>query len=51
MKYKYTVYASATRYYEIVVEANSEKEAKKIAKIMYDKNEMNDYKDELMSIQ
>lgn len=49
MEYKYTVYASAIRYYEIVVEANSKEEAEKIAKIMYD--EMNDYEDELVSIE
>lgn len=49
MKYKYTVYASAIRYYETVVEANSKEEAEKIAKIMYD--EMNDYEDELVSIE
>lgn len=49
MEYKYTVYASAIRYYEIVVEANSKEEAKKIAKIMYD--EMNDYEDELVCIE
>ncbi len=51
MKYKYTVYASAIRYYETVVEANSKEEAEKIAKIMYDENEMNDYEDELVSIE
>lgn len=50
MKYKYTVYASAIRYYETVVEANSKVEAEKIAKIMYDENEMNDHEDELVSI-
>lgn len=49
MKYKYTVYASAIRYYETVVEANTKEEAEKIAKIMYD--EMNDYEDELVSIE
>lgn len=49
MKYKYTVYASAIRYYETVVEANPKEEAEKIAKIMYD--EMNDYEDELVSIE
>ena len=31
---KYTVYASAIRYYKAVVEANSKEEAKKIAKII-----------------
>ena len=50
MRYKYTVYASAIRYYETVVEANSKEEAEKIVKIMYDENEMNDYEDELVSI-
>lgn len=29
MKYKYTVYASAIRYYETVVEANTKEEAEK----------------------
>ncbi len=51
MKYKYTVYAAAIRYYETVVEANSKEEAEKIVKIMYDENEMNDYEDELVSIE
>ena len=33
MKYKYTVYAAAIRYYEIVVEANSKEEAEKLLRL------------------
>lgn len=51
MKHKYTVYASAIRYYETVIEADSKEEAERIAKIMYNENEMNDYEDELTSIE
>lgn len=48
---KYTVYVSAIRYYETVIEADSKEEAERIAKIMYNENEMNDYEDELISIE
>lgn len=48
---KYTVYVSAIRYYETVIEADSKEEAERIAKIMYNENEMNDYEDELVSIE
>lgn len=33
MKYKYTVYASAIRYYETVVEANLKEEAEKLLRL------------------
>lgn len=48
---KYTVYVSAIRYYETVIEADSKEEVERIAKIMYNENEMNDYEDELTSIE
>lgn len=48
---KYMVYASAIRCYETVIEADSKEEAERIAKIMYNENEMNDYEDELTSIE
>lgn len=48
---EYTVYASAIRYYETVIEADSKGEAERIAKIMYNENEMNDYEDELTLIE
>lgn len=50
MKYKYTVYVSAIRRYEAIVEASSKEEAKKLLKLYMMKNKINDYEDELMSI-
>lgn len=37
--------------YETVIEADSKEEAERIAKTMYNENKMNDYEDELTSIE
>ena len=48
---KYTVYVSAIRYYETVIDVDQKEEAERIAKIMYNENGMDDYEDELISIE
>nr|DAG49272.1 MAG TPA: PcfM DpnD/PcfM-like protein [Caudoviricetes sp.] len=48
---KVTAYVSAIRYYEATFDVDSKEEAEKIAKEMYNNGDMNDYEDELMSIE
>lgn len=48
---KVTAYVSAIRYYEETFDVDSKEEAEKIAKEMYNNGTMNDYEDELMSIE
>lgn len=48
---EYTVYAKVIRTYEEVIEANSEEEAERIMKIMYDEGSSTNYDDELISIE
>ena len=47
---EYTVYAKVIRCYEEYIEANSKEEAEKIAREMYDDGTMDNYEDELVSI-
>lgn len=48
---KVTAYVSAIRYYEATFDVDSKDETEKIAKEMYNSWDMNDYEDELMSIE
>lgn len=48
---KVTAYVSAIRYYEATFDVDLKEEAEKIAKEMYNNGDMNDYEDELMSIE
>ena len=48
---KVTAYVSAIRYYEATFDVDPKDEAEKIAKEMYNNGDMNDYEDELMSIE
>lgn len=48
---KVTAYVSAIRYYEATFDVDSKEEAEKIAKEMYNNGDINDYEDELMSIE
>jgi len=48
---EYTVYAKVIRYYEEYINADSKEEAEKIALSMYDDSAMDNYEDELMSIE
>ena len=48
---KVTAYVSAIRYYEATFDVDSKEEAEKIAKEMYNNGDMNDYEDELTSIE
>lgn len=51
VKMEVTAYVSAIRYYEATFDVDSKEEAEKIAKEMYNNGDMNDYEDELMSIE
>ena len=48
---KVTAYVFAIRYYEATFDVDSKEEAEKIAKEMYNNGDMNDYEDELTSIE
>lgn len=47
---EYTVYAKVIRYYEEYINADSKEEAEKIALSMYNDGAMDNYEDELVSI-
>lgn len=48
---EYTVHAKVIRYYEEYINADSKEGAEKIALSMYDGDAMDNYEDELMSIE
>mgnify|MGYP000774705237 CR=1 FL=1 len=48
---EYTVYATVIRHYEEYIKADSKEEAKKIALSTYNDGAMNNYEDELVSIE
>ena len=48
---EYTVYATVIRHYEEYINADSKEEAEKIAREMYDDGAMDNYEDELVSIE